>query len=80
MPESKTEKEQKKDTVMINDKEYSQDDLSEKQIMLVNHVADLDRKIQGSAFNLDQLNGGRNFFMTELEESLNGKEPEPEAE
>jgi len=64
---SKKEKEQ---TVVINDVEYKIEDLTEKQVMLVNHVADLDRKIQGSGFNLDQLTGGREFFMHKLEESL----------
>ena len=64
---SKTEKEQ---TVVINDVEYQLSDLDEKQVMLVNHVADLDRKIQQSMFNLDQLQGGRTFFMTQLEEAL----------
>ena len=38
--------------------------------MLVNHVADLDRKIGSSMFNLDQLNGGREFFMKKLEKAL----------
>ena len=64
---SKTEKEQ---TVVINDVEYQLSDLDEKQVMLVNHVADLDRKIQQSMFNLDQLQGGRTFFMEKLEEAL----------
>ena len=64
----KTQKEQQ--TVVINDVEYKPEDLNEEQVMLVNHVADLDRKIQGSVFNLDQLKGGREFFMKKLEEAL----------
>tara|TARA_R110000851_G_scaffold25553_4_gene73411 strand:+ start:2628 stop:2846 length:219 start_codon:yes stop_codon:yes gene_type:complete len=56
--------------VTINDKDYKVDDLSEKQLALVNHVADLDRKIGQSTFNLDQLQGGRTFFMKKLEEEL----------
>ena len=44
--------------------------------MLVNHVADLDRKIQGSMFNVDQLQGGREFFMKKLEEALKVEEAE----
>ena len=63
-------KKEKEQTVVINDKEYKPSDLNEEQIMLVNHVADLDRKIQGSQFNLDQLQGGREFFMKKLEEAL----------
>jgi len=68
MMAKKKEKEQQ--TVVINDVEYKPEDLSEEQVMLVNHVADLDRKIQGSMFNLDQLQGGREFFMKKLEKAL----------
>ena len=70
----------KKETqnVVINDVEYKPEDFTEEQAMLVNHVADLDRKIAGSQFNLDQLTGGREFFMKKLEEALedNGEEAE----
>lgn len=64
--------------VVINDVEYKPEDFTEEQAMLVNHVADLDRKIAGSQFNLDQLTGGREFFMKKLEEALedNGEEAE----
>ena len=61
----KKEKETQK--VVINDVEYKPEDFTEEQAMLVNHVADLDRKIAGSQFNLDQLTGGREFFMNKLE-------------
>ena len=72
----KKEKETQK--VLINDVEYKPEDFTEEQAMLVNHVADLDRKIAGSQFNLDQLTGGREFFMKKLEEALedNGEEAE----
>ena len=64
---SKKEKEQ---TVVIHDVEYKPEDLNEEQVKLVNHVADLDRKIGSSMFNLDQLQGGREFFMKKLETAL----------
>ena len=69
-------KEKEQQSVVINDVEYKPEDLSEEQVMLVNHVADLDRKIQGSMFNLDQLQGGREFFMKKLEEALEDEEAE----
>ena len=72
----KTKKEQQ--TIVINDVEYKPEDLNEEQVMLVNHVADLDRKIQGSMFNLDQLQGGREFFMKKLEEALENQDSEAE--
>ena len=66
---AKKQKEQPQ-KVTINDVEYSVDDLTPEQIAMVNHVADLDRKISSSQFNIDQLNVGRNAFMNMLTESL----------
>ena len=67
-------KKQKEQTVTINDKEYSVDDLSQEQVAMVNHVQDLDRKISSAQFNLDQLNVGRNAFMNMLTNSLKDEE------
>jgi hypothetical protein len=61
---------EKPQTVTIDDTEYKVDDLSQEQVVLVNHVADLDRKISSSKFNLDQLNVGRGAFMNLLTKSL----------
>jgi len=63
-------------TVTIDDKEYSVDDLTQEQISMVNHVADLDRKLSSAQFNLDQLNVGRGAFMNMLTESLKAEEGE----
>ena len=63
-------KEKESQVVVINDVEYKVDDLTEQQVMLVNHVADLDRKLASSQFNIDQLQGGREFFMKKLELEL----------
>ncbi len=73
---AKKQKEQPEQTVTIDDKEYKVSDLTEEQVALVNHVADLDRKIGSSQFNLDQLNVGRNAFMNLLTESLKVEEDE----
>jgi len=61
-------------TVTIDDKEYSVDDLTQEQISMVNHVSDLDRKLSSAQFNLDQLNVGRGAFMNMLTESLKAEE------
>lgn len=50
--------------------EYKYEDMTEQQQMLVNHIADLDRKIASTAFNLDQLNVGKNAFIQLLKQSL----------
>ena len=70
---AKKQKEQPEQTVTINDTEYKVSDLSEEQVAMVNHVADLDRKISSSKFNLDQLNVGRGAFMNILTESLDAE-------
>ena len=67
-------KEKESQVVVINDVEYKVDDLTEQQVMLVNHVADLDRKLAQSQFNLDQLQGGREHFMKKLELELEENE------
>ena len=65
-----SKKQKETQTVTIDDTEYKVDDLSQEQVVLVNHVADLDRKISSSKFNLDQLNVGRGAFMNLLTKSL----------
>ena len=52
------------------DKEYLLDDLTDEQKAMVNHIADLENKISGAAFNLDQLNVGKEAFINRLKESL----------
>ena len=52
------------------DKEYLLDDLTDEQKAMVNHIADLENKISGTAFNLDQLNVGKEAFINRLKESL----------
>jgi hypothetical protein len=49
--------------------------MTQEQQVLVNHVADLDRKISSTTFNLDQLKVGQQAFIQLLKESL-AKEPE----
>ena len=63
-------KEKENQVIVINDKEYEVDKMSEEQVFLVNQVADLDRKIGSMKFNLDQIQGGRLFFMKKLEKAL----------
>jgi hypothetical protein len=60
----------KKTPVTINDVEYQYEDLTPEQQALFNHCIDLDRKISSAAFNLDQLNVGKQAFIKLLEESL----------
>jgi hypothetical protein len=74
---SKKEKEQ---TITINDTEYKASDLTNEQIVMVNHINDLDRKLDSAKFNLDQLQIGRNAFMNMLTNSLENPVEEAEVE
>lgn len=60
----------KKNQVTIDDVEYAFEDMTTEQQSMVNHLIDLDRKIGSSQFNLDQLNVGKQAFLTMLRESL----------
>jgi hypothetical protein len=64
----------KKTPVVIDDVEYNFEDMTDEQKTLVNHVADLDRKIASSKFNLDQLSIGRDAFVSLLKQALEPKE------
>ena len=59
-----------KHPIDIDGKPYYFEDLTEKQQMIVNHIADLDRKIGSSQFNLDQLMVGKEAFIKMLKEEL----------
>jgi hypothetical protein len=66
-----------KTPVTIDGVEYKFEDMSQQQQMLLNHVADLDRKLDSAKFNVDQLQVGREAFFKMLKDSL---EVEPEKE
>ena len=59
-----------KTPVTINGVEYDFEDLTDQQKVLFNHVFDLERKVASAQFNLDQLQVGREAFLTMLQQSL----------
>jgi len=59
-----------KTPIVINDKEYLVEDLTQEQQTMVNHISDLDRKLSSTRFNLDQLSVGREAFVNMLARSL----------
>jgi hypothetical protein len=71
--------ENKKTPITIDDVEYQFEDMTQEQQTLVNHVADLDRKLSSARFNVDQLQVGRNAFMGLLTEALAAKPEEAAA-
>jgi hypothetical protein len=62
--------EKKTTPVTIDSVEYKYEDMTKEQQMMVNHVADLDRKLDSTRFNLDQMQVGREAFFKMLKESL----------
>jgi len=69
-----------KKTITVNDVEHNIEDLTEQQIAMVNHIADLDKKLGSLRFNMDQLNVGREAFVNMLTASLAEAENAEEAE
>ena len=69
-------KEKEKPILKLDGEDYDIDSMSDEQKIMVNHVADLDRKIQTSEFNLVQLRFGKQAFIDALKVSLNNGEQE----
>ena len=59
-----------KTPIVVNDVEYVYEDMTPEQQTLVNHVADLDRKLASARFNVDQLQVGRDAFFSMLKSKL----------
>ena len=70
---------QNEPTLVLDDKEYSINDLQDDQKLMVAHINDLNRKIDSTKFNLQQMEIGRAGFVNSLKASLDQKS-EPEAE
>ena len=62
--------EKKTTPITIDDVEYTFEDMKPEQQALFNHCIDLDRKISSAAFNLDQLQVGKQAFVNMLKSSL----------
>ena len=74
---AKKEKEMPKEQIItLFDKEYKESELSDEQKLMINHVADLERKIQSSEFNLQQLRFGKQAFVDALQASVENKDEE----
>lgn len=63
-------KNEKAPFIVIDDVEYTEEDLTQEQKAIVSHIADLERKIGSTQFNLDQMNVGKSAFINMLKESL----------
>jgi restriction endonuclease S subunit len=62
--------EKKTTPITIDDVQYVLEDMKPEQQAMVNHIADLDRKIGSTQFNLEQLQVGKQAFIDMLKKSL----------
>ena len=62
--------------ITIDGVEHQLNDLTDQQRILLEHVADLERKIGSTKFQMDQLNVGRDAFFTMLKTALEAKPEE----
>ena len=67
-----------KNTIVIDDVEHNFEDLTPEQQTMINHIADLERKISSSKFNLQQLEFGKAAFINALKQNMDSVEKEKE--
>ena len=63
-----------KTPVTIDETEYMLEDMSQVGQRLVQHTADLDRKLQNLGFQLEQMQIGRDSVWAKLQEEIKVKE------
>jgi hypothetical protein len=69
-----------KPQLIIDGVEHDVESLNDQQKMILDHVADLERKVASAKFNLDQLQVGRDAFLNMLKQSLAEQPTETQAE
>jgi hypothetical protein len=68
-----------KKVITINEKDYTEDQLTDQQNVIIKHINSLQQKIGSAEFNLDQLKVGKDAFMVMLDNSLKEEEIKEEA-
>ena len=68
MTEQTTAKEEP--TITLNDVTHNLNDLSAEAQQCVSQVASLDKQVQATQFQLQQQNGAREFFITQLQAAI----------
>tara|TARA_R110002124_G_scaffold242025_1_gene407202 strand:- start:397 stop:633 length:237 start_codon:yes stop_codon:yes gene_type:complete len=71
---AKNKQESIKTQIKIDDVDYQYEDMTPEQQTMVNHIADLDKKLNSTKFNADQLQVGKDAFVNMLKTSLTSKE------
>ena len=74
-------KEKEKPAVLtLDEKEYVIDEMTDEEKMLLNHINDMQSKINTNQFMRDQLEVGKEAFINKLRESLEAEPVKEEAE
>ncbi|QDP47847.1 MAG: hypothetical protein Unbinned400contig1004_16 [Prokaryotic dsDNA virus sp.] len=61
-------------TLNLNGVEYNINDMTDDQKVLLAHINDLNRKVDSAKFNLQQMEIGRNAFVSALSKALTEKD------
>jgi len=77
---NKQNKNKKEPLLDIDGNKYTADELNDDQKLMVQHLSDLNRKIDSATFNLQQLQFGKQAFVDALKASLNEASSEEESE
>jgi hypothetical protein len=73
-------KEKEKPAVLtLDEKEYVIDEMTDEEKMLLNHINDMQSKINTNQFMRDQLEVGKEAFISKLRESLEAEPDKKEA-
>ena len=75
-------KKQKKEKPVLNldGKEYVIEDMTDEEKQMINHINDMQNKINTNAFMREQLEVGKEAFIVRLRESLNAEVAEEKPE
>ena len=76
---AKKQKEQKP-VLNLDGKEYVIEDMTDEEKQMINHINDMQNKINTNAFMREQLEVGKEAFIVKLRESLNAEEAEEKPE
>ena len=71
---AKKKSETQKPHITIDGVQISVEDLTEEQMVLFQHIGDLERKTKQLMFNLDQLSTGKEAYLLKLQIALTNKE------
>ena len=67
---------QEKPVLSLDGKEYVIEDMTDEEKQMINHINDMQNKINTNVFIHEQLEVGKEAFIVRLRESLTAEEPE----